>query len=306
LLPIDRANQVGAETVNGVATNHYHFDQNGLSSGGEGTSGEMWIAQEGGYVVKYTLSLPMPAQTTGQGVETSETLSYELKGINSIDQIKLPAICVPVLENVPTMTDAQDLARGSGMLHYTSQAGIAEAIDFYNQALPSQGWTPDAPSLPPAPANSQTVEYTQGDQRLSLFLEQGGGSLDIIVVLSSSSQAPFQPTETPAAGSTPEMKPTADASQSGLPADVPLYPGATDLIKLPDFGVSFSTSDPPNAVAEYYLDQLKALQWELQNETKPATDTVLQTWGMSNRILVVNIGIKNGATTVMLMFGNRP
>jgi hypothetical protein len=102
------------------------------------------------------------------------------------------------------------------------------------------------------------------------------------------------------------LKPTADASQSGLPSDVPLYPGATDLKKLPNFGVSFSTSDPPDSVAEFYRDQLKTFKWNLQNELKPAADTVIQTWMMSNRMLVVNIGVKNGATTVMIMISGQP
>jgi len=289
-----------------VASLHYHFDQNGLSSGGEGTSGEIWIAQQGGYVVKYTLSFPGLAKPTGKGDEIAETLSYELKDINSIAQIELPAGCVPVLVDFPAMADAQNIYRSSGYMDYTSPSEVEQVINFYNQALPPLGWTPVAPSLTPAQTKSQALDYTQGDQHLTLFLDKSGGSLAVTAILFNPAQAPQEPTETPGPSPTPGMKPTAAASQSGLLADVPLYPGSTDLKKLSDFGVTFSTSDPPDAVAKFYHDQLQKFKWNLQNEIKPAADTVIQTWRMSNRILVVNIGVKNGATTVMLMLNNQP
>jgi hypothetical protein len=81
---------------------------------------------------------------------------------------------------------------------------------------------------------------------------------------------------------------------------VPLYPGATGLIANPGVGVEFSTNDPPDSVAKYYRDQLTALKWVLQNEVKPDANTDVQSWMKSNRILLVNITVKNGATDVML------
>jgi hypothetical protein len=297
---------VGAETVNGVASLHYHFDNMGLPLEEQGASGEVWLAQQGGYVVKYTLSIPGPAKPTGQGVEIAETLSYELKDINSSTQIELPAGCVPVLVDFPAMADAQNLYRGSGILDYTSPSGLAQVIPFYNQALPPLGWTLVGPTLTLTQTDSQALEYTQGDQHLFLVLDQSGGSLEVTAVLFNPAQASQGPTETPGPSPTPGLKPTANASQSGLPSDVPLYPGATDLKTLPNMGVSFSTSDAPDAVAKFYRDQLKTFKWNLQNELKPAADTIIQTWMMSNRMLVVNIGVKNGATTVMIMISGQP
>lgn len=306
LLPVTKASRVGAETVNGVATQHYHFGQDGLPLEGQGASGKAWIAQQGGYVVKYTLSIPGPTKPTGKGDEIAETLSYELKKINSFDQITLPAGCVPVLVDFPAMADAQNIYRGSGYMDYTSPSAVAQAVDFYNQALPPLGWVPVGPSVTPAQSDSQALEYTKGDQRLTIFLNKTADSLEVTVGLYNPALAPQEPTETPGPSPTPEPQPTINASQSGLPADVPLYPGATDLKKLPNFGVSFSTSDAPDVVAKFYRDQLKTFKWNLQNEMKPAVDTVIQTWMMSNRMLVVNIGVKNGTTTVMLMLSGQP
>jgi len=304
LLPVTRSSQVGTETVNGVTALHYHFDQNGLSSGGEGTTGEVWIAQPGGYVVKYTLGIPSPANPTGSGVETAETLSYELSDINAIDQIELPAGCVPVLVDFPAMADAQDLYRSSGYMDYTSPSEAAQVIDFYNQALPALGWTQVGPSLTPAQTDSQILEYTQGDQTLTIFLDKSGGSLEVTAVLYNPAQAPQEPAGTPAASPTPGIQPTADASQSGLPADVPLYPGATDLHTLPN-GVRVSTSDTSDAVAAFYHDQLPSLGWSLLNELEPSAGNIDQSWTMTGRMLTIIIQEQNGKTTIMLILTNQ-
>jgi hypothetical protein len=305
LLPVTQASQVGAEMVNGVASLHYHFDQNGLSSGGKGTSGEVWIAQQGGYVVKYTLSIPGPTNPTGNGAEVEEILSYELTEINSIDQIELPVGCTPVLVDIPAMTDAQNLYRSSGIMEYTTPSEIAQVINFYNQALPALGWTLVGPSLSPVDFDSQTMNYTKGDQDLTIILDKTGGGLEVTAVLFIPAQAFQEPTATPGPSPTPGIKPTADASKSGLPADVPLYPGATDLQALPTWA-SFSTSDSPDAVGAFYHDQLQTFGWNLQNEVKLNVSTVDQTWLMSKRILAIFIQTNNGSTTVRLMLSNQP
>ncbi len=300
LLPVTRASKLGTETVNGVSTLHYHFDQNGLSSGEEGTSGEVWIAQPGGYVVKYTLSIPGPANPTGSGTEIAETLSYELTAVNSIDQVVLPAGCVPVLVDFPAMTDAQDIYRSSGYMDYRSPSGVAQVIDFYNQALPALGWTQVGPSSTPALTDSHILEYTQEDQTLSILLDKSGGGLEVAVLLSSSVQAPQAPAGTPAPSPTPGIQPTADASQSGLPADVPLYPGVTDLHTMPN-GARVSTSDPADAVAKFYHEQLPTLGWNLLHELSPANGNIDQTWTITGRMLTIVIQEYNGKTSIFLM-----
>ncbi len=302
ILPVTRASQVGTETVNGVTTLHYHFDQNGLPLE-ESSSGEVWIAQPGGYVVKYTLSIPGPANPTGSSVETAETLSYELTKTNAIDKIELPAGCVPVLVDFPAMADAQDIYRSSGYMDFTSPSGAAQVVDFYDQALPPLGWTQVGPSLTPAQTDSHILEYAQGDQALTIFLDKSGGSLEVTAVLYNPAQAPQEPVLTPGPSPTPGIQPTVDASQSGLPADVPLYPGATDLHTLPN-GARVSTSDSADAVAAFYHDQLPTLGWSLLNELKPSAGSIDQSWTMTGRMLTIVIQEQDGKTTIMLMLTN--
>ncbi len=74
------------------------------------------------------------------------------------------------------------------------------------------------------------MNYTQGDQDLTILLENVEGILEVTALLYGPVQAPQESTASTDPSPTPGIKSTADASQSGLPTDVPLYPGATDLL----------------------------------------------------------------------------
>ena len=39
---------------------------------------------------------------------------------------------------------------------------------------------------------------------------------------------------------------------------------------------------------------------------KPAADTIIQNWSMAKRMLIVNIQVMNGTTTVMLIHSDQP
>ncbi len=75
-----------------------------------------------------------------------------LTEINSINQIELPVVCIPVLVDIPAMDDAQNLYRGGGIMDYTTPSDVAQVINFYSKALPSLGWTLMSHPLPKAGA----------------------------------------------------------------------------------------------------------------------------------------------------------
>ena len=64
------AEEAGSDTVNDVAADHYTFDQRAL---GEDvvteSTGEFWLASEGGYLIKYVLTKKAKADYFGEGVE---------------------------------------------------------------------------------------------------------------------------------------------------------------------------------------------------------------------------------------------
>jgi hypothetical protein len=89
----------GAETVNGVATNHFKFTVGGLGkkSGAQTTqsSGEYWVAQDGQYLVKY--SAVMETRSAPQGNPKAEVVSSQiqinLSDINQPIKITFPSLC---------------------------------------------------------------------------------------------------------------------------------------------------------------------------------------------------------------------
>jgi hypothetical protein len=98
ILPIiDAPTFVGSETMNGIMTNHFSFRISGLGlqSGAEVTSnqGDYWLAQDGQYIVKYSL-VTETSDTTTQATLHMDLL-IELTDINQPVNIVFPVGCVP-------------------------------------------------------------------------------------------------------------------------------------------------------------------------------------------------------------------
>jgi hypothetical protein len=94
---IDDPEFVGSETVNGILTNHFVFTLSGLGveSGAEviANQGEYWLAQDGQYIVKYSLVMEMHASP--EEIYRSEA-SFELSNINQPVSIAFPQACLDI------------------------------------------------------------------------------------------------------------------------------------------------------------------------------------------------------------------
>ena len=101
---IDHPTFVGAETVNGIPTNHFTFKVSGLGvkSGYEVTAnqGDYWVAIDGQYIVKYTLVME-----THDGTNTKvlhEEISIDVTQINQPVNIAFPVGCLKIQKPTPT------------------------------------------------------------------------------------------------------------------------------------------------------------------------------------------------------------
>ena len=97
-LPIfDNPIFVGSETMNGIVTRHFSFQVSGLGvkSGTQATTnqGDYWLAQDGQYIVKYSLV----AETQDPATQTVSHMDIliDLTGINQPVDIAFPVGCVP-------------------------------------------------------------------------------------------------------------------------------------------------------------------------------------------------------------------
>ena len=78
--------------MNGIDSSHYTFDRGSLpvAKGSENVTGELWIADDGGYVVKYLLIVAMPEKITGKDLEISQSWIYQLELVDQNDAVSLP------------------------------------------------------------------------------------------------------------------------------------------------------------------------------------------------------------------------
>ena len=169
LSPIIGADESGTETVNDVPSQHYKFDERALGRAGfTKSTGEVWVAAEGGFIVKYTLTTKAGAEFFGPNTEGTITWDYELTGANQPVTIEVPQDCPAGLIDVPLLPDAANVRSLPGVLTYDSAMRPAEAGVFYRDKLPALGWEL---------ANTSLIT----DTAALLDFSQGHGNLTVIV-----------------------------------------------------------------------------------------------------------------------------
>lgn len=102
VIPAGNATRVGEETVAGVATTHWTFTIEGLGTGAGATveqnQGDLWVANDGGYLVKYSVTTAM--RSAPEGMPDAEVyrleLTLELTSVNQPVVIQMPAACPTV------------------------------------------------------------------------------------------------------------------------------------------------------------------------------------------------------------------
>ena len=161
------ADAAGSEAINGVPADHYTFDEHAIGQAGRATStGEMWVASDGGYIVKYLLTTKGNADYFGEGVEGTLRWDYELTGIGQPVTITLPDDCPPGMLNVPQLPDASNATNLPGVLTFETTTALADIAAFYQAQLPALGWAPE--SDPTFTDTSMTVTFTQGAVALTV------------------------------------------------------------------------------------------------------------------------------------------
>lgn len=176
------AEQVGSETINGVAANHYTFDERAFGQLGVAKStGEMWIASAGGYIVKYLVTTKGNADYFGKGIEGTLTWDYELTDVNQPVTIELPADCPAGMVNAPLLPDASNVLKMPSVITYDTASSLADASAFYQKQIPNLGW-----KLTGEPAITDTtalLSFTQGDQEMTVSVGTGGTGTTVHIML---------------------------------------------------------------------------------------------------------------------------
>ena len=182
LTGVHGAEAAGADTVSGAAADHYTFDERAFGQLDIAQStGEIWVASEGGYIVKYVLTTIGNADYFGEGVEGILTWDYELTDVNQLVTIELPADCPAGMVDAPLLPDASDVLSMPGILTYGTSSSPADAAAFYQEQVPGLGW-----ELLGEPSISDTaalLDFTKGDQMITIFITAGDSATTIRIII---------------------------------------------------------------------------------------------------------------------------
>lgn len=186
LPPIATVKEVGQETVAGVTSRHYAIAE---TSNGLQTTGEVWLAEPDGYVIKYDLTLQAGEQFFGKGIEGTQTFHYEVSGINSLQAVALPAGCPAVLTEIPAMPDALNLVRRPGSMAFTTPSDLKSIQSFYQDKLKALGWTLLAQHTENAQQPVLIFTRHDGEESALVSLQQGTNKVWVAIQLSKSATA---------------------------------------------------------------------------------------------------------------------
>ncbi|MCC6147092.1 MAG: hypothetical protein IT308_05940 [Anaerolineaceae bacterium] len=132
------------EEVNNTPSDHFVLSAAQMLFGTPASQqGEIWLAQDGGYPVRFT------GQAEGTFSLSSETITgtaqweYNLLEVNQLGSIELPQACLDeesISTDIPILPDAGDQTTYGGTISYNSPTAPAAAANFYRTELPANGW----------------------------------------------------------------------------------------------------------------------------------------------------------------------
>lgn len=132
------------EVVNGVSSDHFAMGGAQFLFGSPTSQeGEIWLAQEGGYPVRFTGRAEGVFSLSSETITGSVHWEYNLLDVNLLAGISLPQACIDeenIGADIPILPDATDQTTYGGAISYNSPTAPAAAADFYRAQLPANGW----------------------------------------------------------------------------------------------------------------------------------------------------------------------
>jgi hypothetical protein len=167
---ISDAKYLGTETANGVRAKHYAWQENSLPVWGfSSVKGDVWMATDGEYVVKYA------AEASGKGTlfgssqeEGTIRFEYDLTDVNGSFTIEAPAECEVPATDIPIMADAQDKMTFGTTVSYSSPSALADVVAFYQAEMPKNGW--QASGEPTGAEGFSMLEFSKDGRTAQLML----------------------------------------------------------------------------------------------------------------------------------------
>jgi hypothetical protein len=178
------AKYVGREDVNGIATKHYRYDEKATGLAGFGkVSGETWVADDGGYVVKDVVNWEGGAGLFGAGTTAGESgkgsWAWELSDPNAAFTITPPEGCESAAKGLPILPDATDKATMGDLTIYKTASKAADVLAFYQKEMTAAGWR--ATGEPTIMEGFATAEFAKDGQKASVTITTEGEGSQVMI-----------------------------------------------------------------------------------------------------------------------------
>lgn len=168
------------ETVNGILTDHYQVDEKsagvaGFTSG----SGDIWVAQDGKYTVKYS------GKFSGKGgvldadmVDGVVTWNYDLNDVNKVAAIAPPADCKKPGTSLPLPDDASEKTSMMSMTMFKTRLDAAGVVAFYKTKLAALGYKVQSENVM---GDTATISMTKDKTTVTVMVSKDNGMSQVII-----------------------------------------------------------------------------------------------------------------------------
>ena len=293
-LPETTACNTQPETINDVSVIHCTFTEqdkvaNALE-GAESIQGNVWIAEDGNYVIKYQLdarSLKLKGLFSGFTEFATYKINYDLLDINDVT-VELPAeaqgiqpIANPDAQGESGLAapeGAQIFVDSFASLNYFSTADLNSIVDFHRQSLPAAGWQ-EIPEEGYVDEGYALLIFENEEGILRVFIQEDLGQEGYFV----SATLPFEPPDFTGTGSSSGDSTGSDSTDGddsstgggttagGGTGDLPLLADATEVFKAGQVVAYYSATNIPGIV-DFYRNELAALGWSENTASSFADD----------------------------------
>ena len=181
---VSNAKYVGTETVNNIKAKHYKYDDKTATLGVFGqVSGDIWVAEDGGYVVKDVVNF-----SGGRGLFSGATndkgdgkWAWELTDADQPVTVKAPDNCGGAGADLPVMKDATEKTSLGDMITYKSPSKLADVVKFYQQQMPAAGWK--AEGEPQITDEFAQLEFSKGEQKAQIMLSVESDKTSVLITV---------------------------------------------------------------------------------------------------------------------------
>jgi len=196
--------KVGNETVNGVETIHYTFDETAFMDADDGMEtavGHIYVAKDSGYLIR------MIIDGTGDVTDFSSSddaangtihIEMNLTNLNEPVNIEAPTDCENFGDSMPfggedsgmgdsepvdypILDDATDVFSMAGITTYSTAMSVEDVLTFYQSELPAMGWV-ENPDLHIVVAGSASMMFNKDGKILSLTINDDPEAITSVVL----------------------------------------------------------------------------------------------------------------------------